>query len=85
MKTKMNKLTLILVVVMIVQKSYAAPIKNDPATQDVATTSTANIPELLATAQLQVFHMKQTVDDLEREMVSTNNNKFPLTIPLCFQ
>ena len=80
----MNKLVFILVVVMIVQKSYAAPIKNDPTTQDAATTSIANIPKLLANARLQVFHMEQSVVDLEREIVSINNNKFPLTIPLCF-
>ena len=69
---------------MIVKESYAAPIKNDSTTQDAATTSTANIPELLANAKLQVFHLEQSVVDLEREMVSTNNNKLTLTIPLCF-
>jgi len=72
----MNKFAYLSVVIyMMVMESYAAPIKSDPTTQDAATTSTANIPELLANAKLQVFHLEQSVGDLERETVSTESSR----------
>ena len=57
---------------MMVMGSQAAPINSDSTTKNTTTSySTADINGLLTTAQLHVLHTKQSVDDLEREMVST--------------
>ena len=59
---------------MMMGGSRAAPINSDSTTKNTTTTnySTADINGLLTTAQLHVLHTKQSVDDLEREMVSTH-------------
>ena len=73
----MNKFPILVAVIslsVMVMGSQAAPINSDSTTKNTNTSySTADINGLLTTAQLHVLHTKQSVDDLEREMVSTHN------------
>ena len=67
----MNKF--IILVAVMVMGSYGAPINSDSTTQNMNTNSysTTDITGLLTTARLYVIHTEQSVDDLEREIVST--------------
>ena len=67
----MNKF--IILVAVMVMGSHGAPINSDSTTQNMNTNSypTTDITGLLTAARLYAIHTEQSVNDLEREMVST--------------
>ena len=67
----MNKF-IILISMMVVMGSQAAPINSDLTKENMTTTSYSITDKngLLKIAYLQAIHTEQSVEDLEREIVS---------------